>query len=159
MTKKPKIKFPSELRFDLVGKDWVVIATGRAKRPDEFAKTQKPREVAPIKGCPFEEPQKSGNPEPLLFFPERKDKKKDWWVQVVRNKFPAFSPVGLCGEVEEVARRSRRRRWSARMVASAMGGAGAETSRRWSQTIKVGRSLDWLRICAPRRLAQRSGSQ
>ena len=29
-----RVKFPSELRFDLVSKDWVIIATGRGKRPE-----------------------------------------------------------------------------------------------------------------------------
>jgi len=41
---KPK-KFPSELRFDLVSKDWVVIATGRARRPETFQRET--REVVP----------------------------------------------------------------------------------------------------------------
>ena len=33
-----KIKFPSELRFDLISGDWVIIATGRAKRPEVLRK-------------------------------------------------------------------------------------------------------------------------
>ena len=39
--KKEKLKFPSELRFDLISRDWVVIATGRAKRPEIFKKEKK----------------------------------------------------------------------------------------------------------------------
>jgi len=41
--KKQKVKFPSELRLDMVSNDWVVIATGRAKRPETFK--QEKREV------------------------------------------------------------------------------------------------------------------
>ena len=36
-----KKKFPSELRLDLISKDWVVIATGRAKRPETFKRNEK----------------------------------------------------------------------------------------------------------------------
>lgn len=42
----------SELRFDIVSEDWVVIATGRAKRPETFKKEK--REIVEEKGkCPF----------------------------------------------------------------------------------------------------------
>ena len=51
--KKDKIKFPSELRMDIVSNDWVVIAKGRAKRPKSFKKDKKTREEAPKKDCPF----------------------------------------------------------------------------------------------------------
>jgi len=47
-------KFPSELRFDLVSKDWVVIATGRARRPESF-KRATPKVVSPTTEIdPFE---------------------------------------------------------------------------------------------------------
>ena len=36
--KKKKQSNGSELRQDIVTGDWVVIATGRAKRPEDFAK-------------------------------------------------------------------------------------------------------------------------
>ncbi len=36
MKKKKKNKYPSELRFDVNSKNWVVIATGRSKRPEMF---------------------------------------------------------------------------------------------------------------------------
>ncbi len=78
----------SELRFDLVSKDWVVIATGRARRPETFAKSDKEKkEEAPAKDCPFcnietQEP-------PVLTYPNHGEK-KDWSLIVVPNKFPAF---------------------------------------------------------------------
>jgi len=54
MTKKPdKKKFPTELRMDLVSNDWVVIATGRARRPESFAKHQRIKETVSLKDCPF----------------------------------------------------------------------------------------------------------
>ncbi|MDO8470364.1 MAG: HIT domain-containing protein [bacterium] len=67
-------KYPSELRFDIVSKNWVVIATGRARRPDAF---QEEGGVLPIskEECPFED---------LPF--ENKS------AIAVPNKYPAFFP-------------------------------------------------------------------
>ena len=56
MAKKKKgsiSKFPSELRYDIVSKDWVVIATGRAKRPETFKKERRIEEKLSKKECPF----------------------------------------------------------------------------------------------------------
>lgn len=74
----------SELRFDLVSKDWVLIATGRAKRPDTFAQHRIKDEVAQ-KDCPFchLEIQKS----PLL---EYKNGKGETEMVVIPNRYPAF---------------------------------------------------------------------
>lgn len=86
-------KFPSELRFDLVSKDWVVIATGRARRPETFAKDKKEEKVAPEKECPF---CNIGTQEsPIL---EYKNEKGEWDVVVIPNKFPAFSEGGALNE-------------------------------------------------------------
>jgi len=52
-TSKSQIKFPSELRFDLVSRDWVVVATGRAKRPEMFKRERRKKERTPKKDCPF----------------------------------------------------------------------------------------------------------
>jgi len=76
----------SELRFDLVSKDWVVIATGRAKRPETFAKLERHKEQTPEKDCFFchlETQEK-----PVL---EYKGEGDEWQVVVIPNKFPAFS--------------------------------------------------------------------
>lgn len=83
----------SELRQDAVSGDWVVIATGRAKRPHAFVRKKK-QWYQPKRTCPFENPQKSGNEDPVLVF-YRDKTKKDWWLQVLPNKYPAFHS-GLC---------------------------------------------------------------
>lgn len=75
----------SELRQDLVTGDWIVIAPGRANRPMEFFKNKEKRQVAPIQTCPFEDPQKAGNEEPIIIY----RRKSDWDIQVVPNKYPA----------------------------------------------------------------------
>jgi len=55
MSKKQKQpKFCSELRFDLVSKNWVVIASGRALRPKMFKKEKKEIELkSSVENCVF----------------------------------------------------------------------------------------------------------
>jgi UDPglucose--hexose-1-phosphate uridylyltransferase len=77
----------SELRQDLVSGDWVVIAPNRSKRLSQLVKKEK-RIKAPKKGCPFENPQESGNGEPIILYKNS----HDWLVQVIPNKYPAFIP-------------------------------------------------------------------
>ena len=76
----------SELRFDLVSKNWVVIATGRAKRLEEFAKQERERVEVAEKDCPFCDLSTQGRP--LL---EYKNEQGQTEVIVVPNKYPAFS--------------------------------------------------------------------
>jgi len=51
--RKTKKKLSSELRMDLVSNDWVIIATGRAFRPEKFAKSKRVKETISSKDCPF----------------------------------------------------------------------------------------------------------
>ncbi len=84
----------SELRKDLVTGDWVLIATKRGRRPHSFVKEKRIKFYQPISKCPFEDPQASGNADPLLIYYKGKNK-KDWSLQVIPNKYPAFGP-GNC---------------------------------------------------------------
>jgi UDPglucose--hexose-1-phosphate uridylyltransferase len=88
-------KFPSELRYDLVSKDWVVIATGRAKRPEMFRKEKKKKEVVPKKQCPFCNISTQEKPSLIINKGKELDCKygfpKDWTTVVIPNKYPAFS--------------------------------------------------------------------
>jgi len=100
MFKKPRL-FPSELRFDLISKDWVIIATGRAKKLAFFKKEKRTRIKIPKKNCPFcnIETQKK----PLLVYSQGKKilLKKHIWSEIrgipwttlaIPNKFPALLP-------------------------------------------------------------------
>jgi UDPglucose--hexose-1-phosphate uridylyltransferase len=96
MTKKQKkLKFPSELRFDLISKDWVVIATGRARKPEAFKGERRKGEDLPRRKCPFCKIEKQEKPV-LIFVKGKKipnDKiLKNWTTIVVPNKYPAFLP-------------------------------------------------------------------
>ncbi|KKQ46061.1 MAG: Galactose-1-phosphate uridylyltransferase [Candidatus Moranbacteria bacterium GW2011_GWC2_37_8] len=86
--KKIDAKAASELRQDLVSGDWVVIATGRAKRPDEFGNFQRSHDDKGIATCLFEDPVASGQEPDVLIYERPND---DWSLRVFPNKYPAFS--------------------------------------------------------------------
>lgn len=89
-------KSTSELRFDLVSKDWVLIATGRAKRPEEFAKHERIKIEMAAKDCPF--CNLATQEKPVL---EYKDEAGEWQVAVIPNKYPAFAQTGDLNERAE----------------------------------------------------------
>jgi UDPglucose--hexose-1-phosphate uridylyltransferase len=82
----------SELRQNIVTKEWVIIATERGKRPGEFNSEPRPlTETNPDRDehcafCPGNEHQGS---EVLRMPPSG-----EWQVRVIRNKFPALSLLG-----------------------------------------------------------------
>lgn len=94
-----KEKFPSELRKNIVSQDWVVIATGRARRPETFQEDKKSNHL-PKSDCPFEkfDPEE----QPLTVFLDGKEVEleqgkfipKDWTTISLPNKYPAFTPGG-----------------------------------------------------------------
>ncbi|MDD5033010.1 MAG: galactose-1-phosphate uridylyltransferase [Candidatus Pacebacteria bacterium] len=97
----------AEFRKDLVSGDWILIAnTARGKRPELLK--QKVAESKDDKSkCPFEDPQKSGNPIPLLWFPSPDTPPAEWedfnswFVQVIPNKYPLLYHEGKCPDIEE----------------------------------------------------------
>src|SRR3990167_5164250 len=91
----------SEVRQDLVSGDWVVIATGRAKRPHDFLRQKKASFRQPKRTCPFEKPHADA----LLTLASSGagGKKIERWVEAIPNKFPAapldakVSRASACG--------------------------------------------------------------
>jgi len=85
-----KINTNSELRQDIVTGDWVVIATGRAKRPEDFANIEYSihKLDSDTENCLFCDPVKSGQEKDTLIY-SRDD--GDWTLRVFPNKYPAFS--------------------------------------------------------------------
>ena len=92
MTKTNPSNLKSELRQDPVSGDWIIIAPGRGGRP-QTAHAVSTRKKTPKKLCPFEDPQKAGNKDPILTYPDR-DK---WQIQVLENKYPAVIHSDTCG--------------------------------------------------------------
>lgn len=85
----------SELRQDIVSGDWVLVSTGRANRPHNLASIE-PASPEALSKCPFENPQASGNPEPILWSTKEHsnatDARERWFVQVIPNRYPAVAP-------------------------------------------------------------------
>jgi len=100
-----KIKFPSELRLDLVSQDWVVIATGRARRPETFKKEGGRSEEVSIGDCPFCRIEAQGQPVLAYYkgkeIPLEKGVPENWTTIIVPNKYPAFLPSPDLNETEE----------------------------------------------------------
>jgi UDPglucose--hexose-1-phosphate uridylyltransferase len=81
----------SELRQNLATKEWYVLATERAKRPEDFAHAKPKREkAAKVDTCPFCPGNEAMTPPATLEIPGA----SGWQVRAVPNKFSAFSPVG-----------------------------------------------------------------
>src|ERR1039458_8940707 len=79
-----------ELRQKFFTKEWVIIATERARRPEELA-THRPVQNVPafLESCPFCAGNESKTPPEVMRFPA--DMAESWAVRVIPNKFAALS--------------------------------------------------------------------
>ncbi len=87
-------EFPSELRYDLSSGDWVVVASGRGKRPEMFKKEKRIKEESSEKECPFcDFPNLK---EAVSCFEKGKqvsELTENWSAISIPNKYPAFLPA------------------------------------------------------------------
>jgi UDPglucose--hexose-1-phosphate uridylyltransferase len=86
-----------ELRRNPITKEWVIIATERGQRPQDFkAASEDPStRQAFEENCPFCPGHEHMTPPEVLAY--RRAGRKDgsgWWVRVVPNKFPALAIEG-----------------------------------------------------------------
>jgi UDPglucose--hexose-1-phosphate uridylyltransferase len=80
----------SELRQNFFTKEWVVIATERAKRPEELAvRRNHPVVPAFVETCPFCPGNEKETPQVVLRYPENVS--EPWSVRVIPNRFAALS--------------------------------------------------------------------
>ena len=78
-----------ELRQNFFTKEWVIIATERAKRPEELATHRATGEIpAFVETCPFCPGNEHKTPPEVLRYPLEADR---WDVRVIPNKFAALS--------------------------------------------------------------------
>jgi UDPglucose--hexose-1-phosphate uridylyltransferase len=87
-----------ELRYNIITREWVIIATERAKRPEQFASRNTRRSPQPAfdARCPFCPGNEAQTP-PETY---RIGDERTWHVRAVPNKFAALSSEG------ELARRT-----------------------------------------------------
>jgi UDPglucose--hexose-1-phosphate uridylyltransferase len=81
-----------ELRHNVLTREWVIIATERAKRPHEFARERGGKEERPAfdPKCPFCPGNEAMTPPATLVIPDD----GAWKVRVTPNKFAALSYAG-----------------------------------------------------------------
>jgi len=82
-----------ELRQNMATKEWVVISTERAKRPEDFVPNEHPQTADRPDweaSCPF----CPGNEEPALEITRIPIETADWRLRVVKNKYPALVEAG-----------------------------------------------------------------
>jgi UDPglucose--hexose-1-phosphate uridylyltransferase len=92
-----------ELRQNFMTKEWVVIATERAKRPDQMVvKRERKPPVSFSPNCPFCPGNEKMTPPEILRVPNG----ETWKARVVPNKFAALSPEA---KPERTIHRSRPR--------------------------------------------------
>ncbi|MEF8847446.1 MAG: galactose-1-phosphate uridylyltransferase [Candidatus Paceibacterota bacterium] len=86
---------PSELRYDLISGDWVVVATGRARRPETFKEEQRDTGGVSPEECPF--CQLETQKEPVLLMVDGEEVPldeipEDWTLASIPNLYPAVTP-------------------------------------------------------------------
>lgn len=80
-----------ELRYNVITRDWVIIAKERAKRPDQFKKKGENKPLPSFDAkCPFCPGNETMTPPETLVIPDS----KSWAVRVTPNKFAAVSAEG-----------------------------------------------------------------
>ena len=84
-----------EYRKDIILDEWVIIATERAKRPENFKEQIIKVDNKALNVCPFDRGNESMTPPESLRIDNRGNevgKDSPWQVRVVPNKFPALVP-------------------------------------------------------------------
>ena len=71
----------SELRQDIISGDWIILATGRASRPNFLDEKKKQRKRTPKSKCPFEDLESDGNWPPILSYPDP----ENWEIVLIPN--------------------------------------------------------------------------
>jgi UDPglucose--hexose-1-phosphate uridylyltransferase len=80
-----------ELRYNVITREWVVIATERAKRPDQFIRKEERKALPEYDPkCPFCPGNEAMTPPATYVVPDT----KSWRVRVTPNKFAALSYEG-----------------------------------------------------------------
>ncbi len=93
-----------ELRQNRFTKEWVIMATERAKRPEELRAQREPHPPLPHYSatCPFCPGNEHMAPPAVLAIPAE----EHWQVRVIPNKFPALAREGELTRKIERSRRS-----------------------------------------------------
>lgn len=96
----------SELRKDLITREWVIISPERARRPSDFHHEHEAQAVITKNHsvCPFCPGNESMTPQEILAFRKQgaKSNSSGWWVRVMPNRFPALIVEGRLNRSEYI---------------------------------------------------------
>ncbi len=93
-----------EMRQDPATKQWVIIATERAKRPEDYPRNSEKKEYPQYKeNCPFCPGNEAMTPpEEIAYrYAGTEPNTEGWWVRVIPNLFAALEPNGDSGRTQE----------------------------------------------------------
>lgn len=92
-----------ELRQNTATKEWVIISTERAKRPEEFGGEVVEEKPEVRKTCPFCPGNENLTPPEIASYRAygTKPNEKGWWIRVVPNKYAALLPQGDTKRLKE----------------------------------------------------------
>jgi UDPglucose--hexose-1-phosphate uridylyltransferase len=93
-----------EMRQDPATKQWVIIATERAKRPEDYKRSSKKTDYPDYdESCPFCPGNEDKTPPEEFAYRSNgtKPNTEGWWVRVVPNKFAALVPSGNLSRIRE----------------------------------------------------------
>ncbi len=86
-------EFPSQLRYDIASGEWVVVASGRAKRPETFKEERRKEGEDSQKDCPFCDMNTAKKALTVFENGKRVEEVTENWSAVsIPNKYPAFLP-------------------------------------------------------------------
>jgi UDPglucose--hexose-1-phosphate uridylyltransferase len=93
-----------ELRQNPATKEWVIIATERAKRPEELGAGNQPIASSEQDGCPFCPGNEGKTPKEVLSYRsfDTKPGEPGWWIRIIPNKFAALEPAGDLTRIKQV---------------------------------------------------------
>lgn len=96
----------SELRKDLITREWVIMSPERARRPSDFKHGLEAQAVITKNHsvCPFCPGNESMTPPEIIAFREKgaKANSPGWWVRVMPNRFPALTIEGMPNRSEHI---------------------------------------------------------
>jgi UDPglucose--hexose-1-phosphate uridylyltransferase len=93
-----------ELRHNLITGDWVILATERARRPEEFARPRQRKPVPPfLAACPFCPGNEGQTPGETFHLDDPGD---GWAVRSIPNKYSALAPQDAAVRREDGIRQS-----------------------------------------------------
>ncbi len=98
MENTKKINETSQLRQNIVTGEWVIVATSRGKRPDDFVRKDNSEQKNSDVYDPFESPRESGQEADVLIY---RDNGGEWTTRVFPNKYPIVTTVDEVEVTEE----------------------------------------------------------